>query len=362
MKTTELHRPKSGKFKVFLFIGLSVISISIILAITVKEDTLTRLAHFRFEHLMAIILVWLLLIVSDVLSMMSFTRGTGEKLSFFRGVKVVTIRTFFNVITPFTAGGQPVVIYALKHEGVPAGKGSSIVITKILTFAIFYQTGAIIAFILLFDRYKNNTLVSILFAVFGFLYLALIVLMILSLLSQSFLIFFVNVSAKLLKALHIIKDKKKYKKSAIREAHLARKSFRQFFRKHKVSFFLGTFFNGIMYLCQVLLLYFVLRALNVDIPLWQGFVLSALILFLIAFLPTPGSAGLGEVFFILILKDVVDVSIIGVAVLIWRFFYQYLSAIIGAISSSTIMSNVLDGIRGRKKKTAHDEQSLEVKE
>ncbi|MBN1647777.1 MAG: flippase-like domain-containing protein [Spirochaetales bacterium] len=349
IKTGEL-KSGSNTPRVLLFIGLSIVSIAVILLLTVNDQTIKTLATFSTANLCMLVGVWFCLVMSDSLSMMAFTRGTGEKLSLIKAIKVVTIRTFFNVITPFTAGGQPVIIFALTHEKVPAGKASSIIITKVLTFAIFYQTGAALAFVLLFNNYRDNIAVSIFFGIAGTLYMTLIILMVLALLSQSFLIAFVRISAKVLFKLRIVKDMDIYKKAAIRETHLARKSFRQFFRKHKISFFIGSFFNGIMYICQVLLLYFVLRSLGVEISIWTGFMLSALILFLIAFAPTPGSAGLGEIVFVLILKNAVEPYILGIAVIIWRFFYQYLNAIIGAISSSTIMSKMLVKIKKRTKK------------
>ncbi len=348
METTDLQ-PKANIFRILLFVGLSIISITIILILTVNEQTIRTLSNFSITSLMLLLGVWLVLIVSDSLSLMSFVRGTGEKLSFLKCVKTVTIRIFFNVITPFTAGGQPVIVYALKSEGISAGKGSSIVITKVLTFAIFYQAGALTAFFVLFNNYRNEPLVALFFGLGGFIYLSIILLLIFSLINQSFLIFFVNISARILSFFKIVKEKKEYKKKAVREAHLARKSFREFFRKHKLYFFQGVLFNAVMYICQVMLLHFVLIAIGVNIDFLQGFILSALILFLVAFMPTPGSVGIGDLVFVVILKGVVETYMLGIALIIWRFFYQYLGAIIGIVSSSQIMSRMISRIKKKKK-------------
>lgn len=348
MKTTEL-RPKANIFRILLFIGISIITITVILILTVNEQTVKTLSNFSITSLLYLFGIWLVLIISDSLSLMSFVHGTGERLSFLKCIKTVTIRVFFNVITPFTAGGQPVIVYALKSEGIAAGKGSSIIITKVLTFAIFYQTGALAAFFVLFNNYRDKPIVAFIFGLGGLVYLSIIIFLILSLINQSFLIFFVRNSARLLYFLRIIKDKKQYKKKAVREAHLARKSFREFFRKHKFSFFMGVMFNAVMYICQVLLLNFVLIAIGVEINFLHGFALSALILFLVAFMPTPGSAGIGEVIFVLILKGVVETYMLGIALVIWKFFYQYLSAIIGITASSHIMSNIISRVKKKKK-------------
>jgi glycosyltransferase 2 family protein len=68
--------------------------------------------------------------------------------------------------------------------------------------------------------------------------------------------------------------------------------------------------------------------------------LSAMLIFLISFMPTPGASGLGEVLFIALFSGTVKVELVGVAVVLWRIFYQYLSAGLGAFFTARFFSDL----------------------
>jgi uncharacterized membrane protein YbhN (UPF0104 family) len=68
-----------------------------------------------------------------------------------------------------------------------------------------------------------------------------------------------------------------------------------------------------------------------------------MLLFLITFMPTPGAIGLGEAIFLLLFSKTVPSYMLGIAIVLWRFFFHYLSAILGAISSSKYMSDLIVG-------------------
>ena len=91
----------------------------------------------------------------------------------------------------------------------------------------------------------------------------------------------------------------------------------------------------------MVLLWTVFYVLGATIPFLHGVASIALLLFLIVFMPTPGSAGLGEAIFMLLFRGFVPSYMLGVAVLIWRVYFQYLSSAIGAISSSKLFSDLV---------------------
>jgi uncharacterized protein (TIRG00374 family) len=140
----------------------------------------------------------------------------------------------------------------------------------------------------------------------------------------------------------IIKSKKRrFLQQLVHETNLARSSFRRYFGRHVVSFVLGTLTIGIMYFVEAITLWVIFIGLGVRLPFATGITLGALFLFLLPFLPTPGAAGLGEAFFVVLFSGIVPYYLLGVAVLLWRFFYNYLTALAGALFSSRHFSRVI---------------------
>jgi uncharacterized protein (TIRG00374 family) len=95
------------------------------------------------------------------------------------------------------------------------------------------------------------------------------------------------------------------------------------------------------------MLWLILLGLGIEVTFLTGIVLASMLIFLITFMPTPGAIGLGEAIFFLLFSKTIPTYLLGIAIVLWRFFYHYLSAILGAISSSHYMSGLILG-RNRK--------------
>jgi uncharacterized protein (TIRG00374 family) len=324
-----------------LFAALSVLSIGLIFHFTATQRTWDLFLHLNARYLVVLILLWLFSLVVDSLSTCFYAQGTGERLKFSFALRLTLLRVFFNVITPFSFGGQPIEIYALSRQGIPAGKGSSVVMVKLLTLALFAQLGALLVFVFVRDEVRNVPTLSIAFVVTGLLIGGLVVVTCLVFFYPFILVRIFTHIEKLLRRLKLRswKNRPDLRRWVVHQASLARRSFRRYFGSHLGLFLAGTLSNGLMYCADVLMLWIILRALGVAIPLAEGFALSALLLFLITFMPTPGTAGLGEVIFVIIFAAAVPKYLLGIAVVLWRFFYQYISAFIGALVSAQLFSD-----------------------
>jgi len=62
-----------------------------------------------------------------------FARATGERLKIWLSYRLIAMRVFFNLVTPFSAGEHPFLIYALSREGIQGGKATAIVIVRLIT-------------------------------------------------------------------------------------------------------------------------------------------------------------------------------------------------------------------------------------
>jgi len=330
-----------GLARLIILIGLSAGAIAVVLFLTVDERTGQALMNVDPKYLGLFVVFWLAAIALDAVSIILFTRGTEEHISFLTAIKTTTLRIFFNVITPFGFGGQPFAILSLKREGIPTGKGSPIVIMKLVTLSAFTQIGAIFSFMLYRRQIETMRLLSTVFFIAGSVGVVFVVVLIAGFLYPHFLVRMFTSLGKLLHSVRILKSTENLKRRIIHEAVVARRSFRNYFSRHLGYFIGGTIFNGMSYFAQLMLLWAILFGLGISIPVGDALVLAAILLFLIMFMPTPGAIGFGEAFFLLLYARVIPTYLLGVALVLWRFFYHYLSAIFGAVTSSQYASEMI---------------------
>lgn len=327
--------------RIFILIAISVVSIAGILYFTVDERTGPALGNIKPMFLFALFGVWLAMLVADAGAISLFTRATGEHIGMFAALKTTTVRMFFNIITPFSFGGQPFSVVSLKQQGIPSGKGSSIVIIKLMTLSIFTQAGALLAFIFFHNQISTVKALNGIFMVSGLTGAGFILLLTFGFLYPQALVKSITTIGRLLHAMHLVKDVRRLKRKVIMQTCDARRSYRKYFSHHLWLFISGFICNGATYMSQLVLLWLILRGLGLEVPFVTGIVLAAMLLFLITFMPTPGAIGLGEAIFLILFAGTVPTYLLGIALILWRFFYHYLSAILGAISSSEFMSDLL---------------------
>ena len=78
-----------------------------------------------------------------------FARATGERLKIWLSYRLIAMRVFFNLVTPFSAGGHPFMIYALSREGIQGGKATAIVIVRLISLSLYTNLGALLGFVLI---------------------------------------------------------------------------------------------------------------------------------------------------------------------------------------------------------------------
>jgi glycosyltransferase 2 family protein len=313
----------------------------VILALTINEKTIDALKLLNPAYIGILLILWFAALTFDAMSIKLFVRGTGEHIGMKDGYKLSVIRIFFNVITPFAFGGQPIIVVLLNKMGIQQGKGSSIVLTRLLSLSFFFACGGIFAFIYFGDYINTNPLLSIVFYTAGIIILIFYAIAVTGLLFPPLMIGVIRGVSLLLHKIKLIKDLPHFRKIAFKEVHIARASFVNYFSKHFIIFLGGFFSTAGIYLTQIIILLVIFNSFNIVLDPLQGFASCALLIFLITFIPTPGASGIGDILFVLIFKNTVPSHLIGITVLLWRIFYQLLFALLGAVFSSKIFSTML---------------------
>lgn len=321
--------------KLLIFLFCSVLAIIIIIKMTGNENTLEALKYLGPQSIAVLSLIWLVDVNMDAFSIIFLARAANSRLRYFSALRAATIKTFFNIITPFSFGGQPILIYILNRDKISQGKASAILVSKLLGLSFFMLAFSSLSFYVYHDSLKNIPALSTALLITALLFAALIVTAIFCLLKPKLLIYIVLGLGRLLRKIGFKKLERRFEKTFISEAAIARRSFRMYFRKNLPAFLAAFLCIGISYLAQILLVWYILRIFNIYMPLVQGIALGSLLLFLIAFMPTPGSAGLAEAILLLLLKNesMVAEHLYALVLILWRFFYHYTSGSLGAIFS-----------------------------
>ena len=249
---------------------------------------------------------------------------------------MLLITKFFNGITPFSTGGQPMQIYMLKKDGVRITKATNIIIQNF----IIYQAALVLfgIFAVLVNHFNPmfqevNLLKKLVTLGFIANTLVMVGLIIISF-SSKFNHFIVKLGINILDKLHLVKDK---------QAKLDRWNERindfhegtDYLKKNKLlclrTFIYNLFYLGLYYLMP----FFVIMAINrgpVDTvtPL-KTIVASAYVTIVGSFVPITGASGGIEYGFYRFFGNFIKGSLLKASLIIWRTISYYLPMVVGGV-------------------------------
>lgn len=253
-----------------------------------------------------------------------------------KSYRMLLITKFFNGITPFSSGGQPMQIYMLKKEGIRLTKATNIIVQNF----IIYQAALVVfgIFAVCYNHF-NQIFVSIpLFrhlVTVGFIINTLVMLgLIIVSFSNRFNHFLVRKGISILSKLHIVKDKEK----SLNKWNERVEDFyegTEYLKKNPFLCF-RTFIYNLMYLLLMYVMpFFVILALN-NGPLdgvtpMKTIISSAYVLIMGSFVPIPGASGGIEYGYYRFFGNFITGSLLKASLLIWRTISYYVPMIIGGL-------------------------------
>ncbi|GEM_PF-154702 len=289
-------------------------------------DALKRIDPFWFFlSCICVFLFWF----TEAMTIKMTSRIAGVKLSLFRSFDTSMVGQFYNAVTPFATGGQPMQIFRLYQYGIDVSKGTAIMLSR---FLIYQSTITVVGvFIMFFFFDKMNQLPSFsLLAPFGFIV-------------NSAVIFFLLVfsfSPKLthkifdllLKIVSPFKFGKKMKENEekwiekIRMFHSAMKLLKT--RPYKLL--LAVFFTSMQVFFFFSIPYCIYRMFEAPVtPFLEIFSFQGILFLIISFVPVPGAGGAAEGGFYLFFKEFFSPASIAGGVLLWRMMSYYFNIFFG---------------------------------
>ena len=257
-----------------------------------------------------------------------------NKLSLKESIKHNLITQFFNGITPFSTGGQPMEIYMLCNHNISLAEATSITIQNFIFYQIALVIYGLIAIICngIFNFFPQaQTLSNLVFFGFSiniFVMIALFIVITCKRLTQKI----INTIIIILYKLKLIKDQKTTQEKwqqKLTNFHTSTKKL----NKKRGLFVLGILANLLsltfFYVIPLFIIYGLgdLESLNI----LNTIIASAYIYIIGSFVPIPGASGGIEYGFIKFFGNFLKPVVLNTMLLVWRSITYYIPIILGAI-------------------------------
>lgn len=325
---------KNAKRNTIIVLLITIVVLFFVLKDDYKNILNTLIIANKWYILIGIILIicyWAL----RALCLLFIVRKYKKNVGFKKMLHQTVITQFFNGITPFSTGGQPMQIYMLNKLGIRVTHATNIIVQDF----IMYQLALIVMGILaLFANWYfhffdvSNILKNLI--IIGFLINIIIGLcLILISFSKKFNSFIGKIIIKIAAKTKLVKDgdsliaKWEDKLSEFHESG-------KLFKKEKKLFIVCFLCHLVSLLIFYSIPLFIFLSLDSTLSLnWlKTITSSAFVLIIGNFVPIPGGSGGIEYGFISFFGSDVGSTILLSALIVWRFITYYLGIIVGGIS------------------------------
>jgi uncharacterized protein (TIRG00374 family) len=312
---------------------------AIVLVCVLKDDfpsIISTLAEANLFWIFIALLCFFVALGFEARAYQLIIKGYQSKYTFKKSYIMLVITKFFNGITPFSSGGQPMQIYMLKQEGIRLTKATNIIIQNFIIYQLALVILGIIAIITnnFFKIFTEVTLLKQLVTL-GFLVntLVMVGLIIISF-SSKFNHFIIRKTISILYKLKLVKNKEEKLenwKEKVDDFHEGT----TYLKNNKMLCFKAFIYNLIYLSLTYLMPYFVIIGLAKTIP--DGVTpikvicSSAYVMIMGSFVPIPGASGGIEFGYYKFFGNFIKGTILKASLLIWRTVSYYLPMIIGGI-------------------------------
>ncbi len=317
--------------------SLALLFITVIILYVVLKDDFSSIMDiilkmniiFLFASLILVTINWLF----RSLSMYYIVKEYSNSIKFSTIFKQCVIIQFFNGVTPFSSGGQPMEVYLLNKCKISVPKATNIVLQNSMVYQIALVLYGVIALLLnlkfhYFDQVKILRYLVILGFVVNTMVCVLIFVVSFSKKTSKMLLSFVT---KIGLKLKLIKNKQEFiekYKTKISEFHDSAR----IYKDNKKLFCLGIFFNFMALTLLYSVPFFLALGLgNINLTPVSAIISSAYTLLVGSFVPIPGGSGGIEYSFTQFFGVFASTASISALLLIWRFVTYYFGMILGGI-------------------------------
>ena len=247
----------------------------------------------------------------------------------FLAVKIAMMGFYYNLVTPFASGSQPMQIYALNKYDINLSKSIAIVTNKTVLFQTVVTIYSAVIIFLNIEVLKNELPSMLVLMSIG------MVMNIVSLLGGMLIALTPNTMKIIVKVIVNILYRLNIFKSLNKKIHTINKFIDEYsysiklFIKNKKALFLSIILTIIQLTVFFSISYCVYKAFNLNgLSLFEVLSLQVFLYMSVSPIPTPGNVGANEVAFLTIFSNVFPGSIIGYSVFLYSIYVYYFLVVV----------------------------------
>lgn len=247
----------------------------------------------------------------------------------FLAVKIAMMGFYYNLVTPFASGSQPMQIYALNKYDINLSKSIAIVTNKTVLFQTVVTIYSAVIIFLNIEVLKNELPSMLVLMSIG------MVMNIVSLLGGMLIVLTPNTMKIIVKVIVNILYRLNIFKSLNKKIHTINKFIDEYsysiklLIKNKKALFLSIILTIIQLTVFFSISYCVYKAFNLNgLSLFEVLSLQVFLYMSVSPIPTPGNVGANEVAFLTIFANVFPGNIIGYSVFLYSIYVYYFLVVV----------------------------------
>ena len=314
-----------------LVIGSIVAVIWIAFSNSELENAWDELGKLKPNMVLGIFACWFFYMFFDALGFWLYFRSEGFKISIGRTITASLIGFYYSNITPSAAGGQPMQVNSLRKAGIPVGYGTLGATIRFICVQFSISVVSMV-FWLCNREFVARQLGDMVWIVrvgwvINFAGVPLVLMAAFQRkLIQKLIIWLIGLGAKI----RLVKNREAAEATVTNVLNTYHTALRSLMKKPgQIILQVLCGFAGILALFGSIV--FVYHAFRLSgTPWYHLMTISALLYVSASATPLPGASGASEGGFLLFYRNIFPENIIGLALLVWRFFTYYLFLIAGA--------------------------------
>lgn len=247
----------------------------------------------------------------------------------FLAVKIAMMGFYYNLVTPFASGSQPMQIYALNKYDINLSKSIAIVTNKTVLFQTVVTIYSAVIIFLNIEILKNELPSMLVLMSIG------MVMNIVSLVGGMLIVLTPNTMKIIVKVIVNILYRLNIFKSLNKKIHTINKFIDEYsysiklFIKNKKALFLSIILTIIQLTVFFSISYCVYKAFNLNgLSIFEVLSLQVFLYMSVSPIPTPGNVGANEVAFLTIFANVFPGNIIGYSVFLYSIYVYYFLVVV----------------------------------
>lgn len=312
-----------------IIIFIALIGIIGYVGITEASNLMMLMQQLNFIWILGVILLMVAYWFLETFILHHITKQFHPKQKFKSSLQTTMIGQFFNCITPFSSGGQPMQAFHMVKTGVPFGIASSCLLNKFIIYQVVLTIYSLVVLGMKLSEFSSKVNGFVYMVLLGFLINTVVVVILLSIMFfKRFTIRVVFSVIDRLVKMKWVKEGTQKKKYVLREFENFYRSFK-YIKQHKKMVFFAVVLSTLQLTVYFLVPYFILRAFGLNASVFSMIAAQAFVLMISSFVPLPGAAGGAEVSFFAFFKLFFPANLLNISVLVWRLVTFYLTICVG---------------------------------